>query len=131
MGAALFSSQIDNNNLETYSLIWLDSSVNSSQGKLDAQQKLRKLNNHLLTFENDQQCLQHLQLLSEDDRVILIVSGKLGRILVPQIVSLRQIISIYVYCIDKNANEQWSQQFFKFCLFSTLTKVYIHYYSTR
>ncbi len=51
--------------------------------------------------------------LSGQDRLILIVSGQLGRKLVPQIHHLRQLSSIYVFCMDKQANERWTRQFTK------------------
>jgi hypothetical protein len=100
-------------NLETYCLIWLDTSVNESQENIQAQKELRTLINHLITFENDQQCLQHIESVSKDDRIILIVSGRLGQIIVPKIVKYRQIVSIYVYCMNKEVNEKWAKQFKK------------------
>jgi len=100
-------------NLETYYLIWLDSSVNRSEENIQAQKILRTSINHLLTFENEEVCLHYIDRLSYDDRVVLIVSGRLGQIIVPQVSLLRQIISIYVYCMDKQVNEQWTQHFSK------------------
>ncbi|CAF3158929.1 unnamed protein product [Rotaria sp. Silwood2] len=38
----------------------------------------------------------------------MVVSGQLGREIVPSIHNLRQVISIYVYCFDKKRNEQWA-----------------------
>ncbi len=106
-----------NKNLETYGLIWLDASVNNSQENIQAQQQLRASINHLLTFEDAQLCLQYINSLPKDDRSVLIVSGRSGRIIVPQIVHLRQIIAIYVYCMDKKANEQWALHFSKVSTF--------------
>jgi hypothetical protein len=51
--------------------------------------------------------------VSTYDRIILIVSGRLGQIIVPEIVQYRQITSIYVYCMNKEANEKWAKQFNK------------------
>ena len=100
-------------NLETYCLIWLDAAVNSSQENVAAQKQLRASINHLVTFEDEQQCLQYIRSLPNDDRSVLIVSHRFGRSIVPQIARLRQIISIYVYCMDKKASEQWASQFAK------------------
>jgi hypothetical protein len=122
MCAAIFTSKATEN-LETYGLLWLDASVNSSQENIQAQQQLRSSINYLLTFQDDQQYLQYIDSVPKDDRIVLIVSGRLGRIIVPQIVQLRQIISIYVYCMDKKANEQWAQHFSKVSTFQiTLTQ---------
>ncbi len=111
--ASVVSSSKANENLETYCLIWLDASMNSSKETIQAQKQLQTSINHLLTFENDQQCLQHMKSFSKDDRIIFVTSGRSGRIIVPKIAQLRQIISIYIYCMDKKANEQWTQSFSK------------------
>ncbi|CAF1199992.1 unnamed protein product [Rotaria sp. Silwood1] len=112
--AAVLPKTIENDeNLETYCLIWLDASVNTSRENFKVQQQLQAIINHLLTFEDDQQCLHYIKNRSEDDRIILIVSGRFGRIIVPQIANLQQITSIYVYCFDKTANELWSRPFAK------------------
>ena len=55
-------------NRETYCLIWLDPSINSSKENIQAQKQLRTLINHLLTFEDDQECLKYIHSLSKDDR---------------------------------------------------------------
>jgi hypothetical protein len=98
-------------NLETYSLIWLDGSVNNSQQNIRAQKKLRTSIHHLLTFEDDQKCLQHIQSLTDHDRVVLMVSGRLGEIIVPKIAHLRQVTSVYVYCIFVETHKQWAEDF--------------------
>ncbi|CAF5088812.1 unnamed protein product, partial [Rotaria sp. Silwood1] len=41
----------------------------------------------------------------------MVVSGRLGQAIVPSIHKIRQIISIYVYCIDKERNKQWAVNF--------------------
>ena len=110
MATSVVEAKQTDENLETYCLIWLDAAVNSSKENIKAQQELRASINHLLTFQEDQQCLKHINSLPKDDRVVLIVSGRLGRIVVPQIIQFQQIISIYVYCMDKKANEEWALQ---------------------
>ncbi|CAF3487046.1 unnamed protein product [Rotaria socialis] len=111
MAAVSWKAIENNENLEVYCLIWLDVSVNSSRENIQAQQRLLKVINHVLTFDDDQQCLHYIKNLSEDDRIILVVSGKFGRSIVPKIANMQQISSIYVYCFDKKGNEQWSQHF--------------------
>jgi len=95
-------------NLDTFYLIWFGNSINN-----EVQQQLRTLINYLLIFEDEQQCLQYIQSLSKDDRVILIVKGKLCQQIISHIVHLRQIISIYIYFNDKKLNEQWTKNFKK------------------
>jgi hypothetical protein len=113
MATALSNTIQEDQNFETYCLIWLDASVNESQENIQAQKELRTSINHLITFEEEQQCFQYIKSIPKDDRIILIVSGRLGQIIVPEIVKYRQIVSIYVYCMNKKANEHWAKNFSK------------------
>ena len=101
----------DDNNLETFALLWLDASVNSSEENRHAQQHLRSTINYLKTFEDVEQCQQYIQFVSPYDRLVLIVSGQLGRQIVPNIHKLQQVSSIFVYCGNKQLNEEWARQY--------------------
>jgi hypothetical protein len=102
----------DDNHLETFCLIWLNTNVNVEKTR-DTEQKLRSIINHLKIFEDIEQCQQYIEQKSLKEPLILIVSGRLGRKLVPLIHQLREVISIYIYCKDKKSNEQWSSKFSK------------------
>ncbi len=99
-------------NLEIFSLIWLDSSVDDATNKI-AQEKLRTSINYLKKFTNTEECQQYIEQRSEDDRIVIIVSGRFGREIVPNIHQLRQISSIYVFCMNKQAYEKWANDFSK------------------
>ena len=77
------------------------------------EQKLRSIINHLKKFQDVKQCQQYIEQTSQKDRLVLIVSGQMGQELVHSIHKLRQIISIYVYCMDKKRNEEWACKFGK------------------
>ena len=98
----------DKNNLEIFYLIWLGNLVNP-----EFQQQLRTIVNYLSIFEKEDACLQYIHSLNKDERVIFIVKGKLGQQIVPKIVHLQQIHSIYVYSNDKKSNEQWTKNYKK------------------
>ncbi len=104
-------------NLETYFLIWLDVTVNTSEENIEAQQQLRTSINHLTTFDDENECEEYIRSISKDDRIVLIVSGQLGQQFVPRIHQLQQIFSIYVYCMNKIENEKWTPNFNKVRMF--------------
>ncbi|CAF1321851.1 unnamed protein product [Adineta ricciae] len=106
------SSKLSKNNLETYSLLWLDSLVDCKEN-IDAQVKLRSSINHLAVFKETDQCEQHIQSLSQQDRAVLIVNNSLGQQLVPRIHQFRQIVSIFIYCKDQEEYQQWTKSFSK------------------
>ena len=100
-------------NLETYCLIWLDEEVNKSQDNIRAQKKLRTFINHLITFEDVQSCLTYIESVSKDDRIIFIVSGQLSQRTIPKVIHHRQITSIYIYCWKKDIYREWGRSFKK------------------
>lgn len=107
------SYQMMNENLETYSLVWLDDTVKESKENIDVQQQLRSVINRLKIFERVDQCEQYIRSVSSQDRIVLIVSGRLGQEIVPRINDFRQISSIYIYCSDKKKHEQWATKYSK------------------
>jgi len=106
------------NNLKTFALLWLDAAVNTSEENREAQQQLRSTINHVTTFENASLCEQYIRSVCLYDRLVLIVSGKLGQEVVPHIHQVRQLSSIYVYCMDKPRNEKWAKNFVKVSRFT-------------
>lgn len=111
MGAA--PPKQSKNNFETFPLIWLDATVNDSQENANAQDQLRTLSNHLMTFTDSYQCEQYIRSLSASDQIIFMVSSHLGREFIPRIHHLPQISSIYVYCMNEVRNEHLANQFTK------------------
>ncbi|UJR26397.1 hypothetical protein I4U23_007729 [Adineta vaga] len=103
----------DNEESDPCSLIWLDSLVNISQENINVQKLLRSCIDHLKTFDNIDNCVEYIQSISNNERLIIIVSGRLGRSLTSRIHELRQVSSIYIYCSDKSINEQWSKPYKK------------------
>jgi hypothetical protein len=113
MGAVIEPITQKDDNLPIYPLIWLDRLVNISEENLDGQKLIRSSIDNLKTFENVNKCEEYIRSISSDERIILIVSGRLGREITPRIHELRQVSSIYVYCLDKSANEEWAKQYKK------------------
>jgi tetratricopeptide (TPR) repeat protein len=106
------NSQLNDTDLEKFTLIWLDAAINESENRT-TQNNLRKLSDQFKPFDNSNECQLHIQSLSIDERVVLIVSGRLGREIVPNIHEIEQIYLIYVYCYNKEANERWAKDYSK------------------
>jgi len=117
MGAGLRRFTPNTSNLEISTLVWLDSTVNTLQESIDAQQRLKSLTNHFVAFEQVDLCEKYIKSRSELDRIGLIVSGRLSKEIVPNIHQLGQVVSIYVYCSDRPKYEVWAKEF---------SKVFIH-----
>jgi hypothetical protein len=106
---------VENTNLESISLIWLDDSANTTQENREIQDKLRSVVNHLKIFGNCQQCEDYLlqDVNIEQDRIILLASGRLGQQIIGNIHRLKQVISVFIFCMDKQRNELWAKKYKK------------------
>ena len=85
MATSLSYTTSQDQNFEIYSLIWLDTAVNS-QENIPIQQQLRTSINHLVIFEDEQRCFNYIRS------------------------DLYQFI--FIVRIQKE-NEQWAKQFTK------------------
>jgi hypothetical protein len=99
-------------NLETFTCLWLDQNVDSTQDNRDTLQELRQVINHLRTFRNSDECEEYIRKITQE-KIVLIVSGSLGRQVVPRLHDLPQFSACYVFCQDKKANEEWANKYHK------------------
>jgi len=110
-------------NFETYSLIWLDASINSEEN-LAAQEKFRSSINYLKTFDELNECKKYILSVSSENRIILIINDHFGQQLIPEIDHLRQISSIYIYCTNKEFHQPWSKQYKKVIFFFFINSIF-------
>jgi hypothetical protein len=107
-------------NAENYQLLWLDESVNETQDNLLTQKKLRRTFSQLKTFDNVKECEKHVHNVEgTNQKMIMIVSGRFARKLIPPIHDIRELIAFYVYCMNKDSNKQWADNYRKvesYCL---------------
>ena len=102
-------------NLESLSVIWLDQMVHRTEDNRHTQERLRSRVNTLRTFDNGDQCEQFLlqSVAEHDDLVLLVVSGQCGREILRRIHHLKCIVSIFVFCLNREANQGWAKEFGK------------------
>jgi hypothetical protein len=118
-------------NLESFACLWLDRNVDSTQDNRDTQQALRQVINHLRTFDNTDEFEQYIQQITQE-KVVLIVSGSLGREVVPRLHDLPQVSACYVFCQDKKANKEWADKYHKVrCVVRTFTVLFDFYFQGK
>src|SRR5437868_4289140 len=100
-------------NLEMFSLIWLDLSTNNIHENIDIQQQLRSIINYLKIFEDIDDCEQYIRSLSKDDRIVIIINENFALEIILRIHELRQITSIYIYSQDIKEDYQLINQYKK------------------
>ena len=114
-------------NLESFSCMWLDQDVHTTQDNQETLQKLRSIINHLQLFDNCNDCEQCIRQITKE-KVVLIVSGRSGRTIIPFVHDLPQFLASYIFCQDLKANKEWSSKYAKV---SEISMRNIHWMSRR
>ncbi|CAF0913483.1 unnamed protein product [Adineta ricciae] len=86
-------------NLETFYLISFRNLIDS-----ELYEQLQTIINYVVLFDDEEQCLQYIQSLTKDDRIFVIIKDNSSSQFVSQLVTLRQIVFIYIY--TKKSSEQ-------------------------
>ncbi|CAF0828725.1 unnamed protein product [Didymodactylos carnosus] len=97
-------------NLETHACLWLDQDVNSTQDNLETQQQLRKIINYMQTFDDLEKCEDYIR-QAKNEKIVLIVSGRFGKEIIPRLHDLAQFSACYIYCGNKAANDKWAKAY--------------------
>ena len=99
--------------LQNFLLVWLDANFNETSTDFETSLKyLRQVVALIETFTDAEECVKFLDQIQKE-KAFMIVSGSLGRQVVPEIESKPQLEAIYVFCDNKAAHEQWASKISK------------------
>ena len=95
---------------QNFLLVWLDANFNESSADFKTSLKyLRQVVASIETFTDAEECVKFLDQIQKE-KAFMIVSGSLGRQVVPEIENKPQLEAIYVFCGNKAAHEQWANK---------------------
>ncbi|UJR24444.1 hypothetical protein I4U23_005820 [Adineta vaga] len=98
---------------KTFQLVWLDSNFKSYDENQSTYDALQTIFTHSLTFNDCNQCEHWLKSYKGNEMIILIISGKLSRVIVPRIHHLDAIIGICINCLNRTRYEVWAKNYGK------------------
>ncbi|CAF1248142.1 unnamed protein product [Rotaria sordida] len=102
----------NNTSKKQLTFVWLDSDAFENDENLETQQELYAIADHVEIFTDSNVCEEFIRSVP-NQRLVLFASGRLGLHIIPRIHQLKQIIAIYIYCINKTKYEQWTKDFDK------------------
>ena len=95
---------------QNFLLVWLDANFNESSADFKTSLKyLRQVVASIETFTDAEECVKFLDQIQKE-KAFMIVSGSLGRQVVPEIENKSQLEAIYVFCGNKAVHEQWANK---------------------
>jgi hypothetical protein len=106
-------------------VLWLDPNINTSDENKQIQKKLKELFlNNFIPCEQVEKAVHYIE-EKHNAHFLLITGGQIGRQIVPKINNLSQIHFIVVYCMNKEANEEWSRNFEKVQYINTMNHEFV------
>ncbi|CAF0848007.1 unnamed protein product [Adineta steineri] len=99
--------------MQTVLLIWLDSNIDENDE--DCQYtitKLRHVIDIMYPFTDGEQCIEFIDSLT-DEKVCMVISGSLGKRILPEIHDMPQVDTIFIFCEDEERHRSWTSKWQK------------------
>ncbi|CAF1168642.1 unnamed protein product [Adineta steineri] len=94
-------------------LIWLDSNINENNADCsNTIKQLKRVVNNINTFTNGEECVEFIQTIN-NNKVCMIVSGSLGKHIVPHVHDMSQVDTIFIFCNNQEWHKQWTKEWSK------------------
>ncbi|CAF1352639.1 unnamed protein product [Adineta steineri] len=91
-------------------LIWLDNNINENNADCNnAIKQLKRVVNNINTFTDGDQCVEFIQTIN-NNKVCMIVSGSLGKHIVPCVHDMSQLDTIFIFCNNQEWHKQWTKE---------------------
>ncbi|CAF1019657.1 unnamed protein product [Adineta steineri] len=91
-------------------LIWLDNNINENNTDCsNTIKELKRVVNNINTFTNGDQCVEFIQTIN-NNKVCMIVSGSLGKHIVPHVHDMSQVDTIFIFCNNQQWHKQWAKE---------------------
>ncbi|CAF0851864.1 unnamed protein product [Adineta steineri] len=91
-------------------LIWLDNNINENNADCsNTIKKLKRVVNNINTFTDGEQCVEFIHTIN-NNKVCMIVSGSLGKHIVPHVHDMSQVDTIFIFCNNQEWHKQWAKE---------------------
>ncbi|CAF1500587.1 unnamed protein product [Adineta steineri] len=94
-------------------LIWVDSNIDETNN--DCQNTITKLRcavNDINKFTDADQCFEFIETIV-DKKACMIISGSLGKQIVPHVHNMSQVDSIFIFCDNRKYHKKWAKNWSK------------------
>lgn len=112
--------KFDNMDLETFTLVWLDRKLGTTNENAALLDKLRARVHCVRTFTHLETCKFFIEAHPFDEPLVLVISGKYGEELVPLVHNLDQISIIYIFCMNRIYHSVWAGSYAKVTIYSVI-----------
>ncbi|CAF4142231.1 unnamed protein product, partial [Adineta steineri] len=107
---AVANRRMNMQRMQNVLLIWLDNNINENNADCsNTIKQLKRVVNNINTFTNGDQCVEFIQTIN-NNKVCMIVSGSLGKHIVPHVHDMSQVDTIFIFCNNQEWHKQWTKE---------------------
>ncbi|CAF1489922.1 unnamed protein product, partial [Didymodactylos carnosus] len=101
-------------NLETFSIVWLDRNIHDFDDVDDIQKEFRAIIDYIQLFDRLEKCEDYMK-KAKEDKIYFIVSQEYAPNIISHIHDLQQVQTIYIFSLgqENNAREQRTKHYSK------------------
>ncbi|CAF4087493.1 unnamed protein product [Adineta steineri] len=102
--------RINMQRMQNVLLIWLDNNINQNNAECNnTHEQLKRVVNNVNTFTDREECAEFIQTIT-NNKICMIVSGSLGKLIVPHVHDMSQVDTIFIFCNNQEWHKQWAEQ---------------------
>jgi Tfp pilus assembly protein PilF len=99
-------------NKESITLLWFDPNIGSHEDTEMTKQHLRQINDYVKFYTDLKLCVTYIRSI-KSEKIFLITSGKRASEILPRVSNLRQIDSIFIFCMKPERYQHLTNEYSK------------------
>ncbi|CAF3011111.1 unnamed protein product [Rotaria sp. Silwood2] len=99
-------------NLESTRLIWYDSNMGKTNDTKETMKELREINNFIVLYIDLKACIDYIESIT-NEKIFLVTSGRDALNILIRVHALRQIDSIFIFCLKPEKYQYLLQTYTK------------------
>ncbi|CAF1153398.1 unnamed protein product [Adineta steineri] len=105
-------------------LIWVDSNINENNTDCsNTIKQFKRVVNNVHAFTDSEECVEFVQTIT-NNKVCMIISGSLGKHIVPHVHNMSQVDTIFIFCSNKEWHKEWTKEWLKIKgIFTDITSI--------
>ncbi|CAF1280851.1 unnamed protein product [Adineta steineri] len=97
-------------NMQNVVLIWLDNNIDDNNADCsNTIKQLKRVVSNVNKFTDGDQCVEFIQTIN-NNKICMIVSGSLGKHIVPRVHNMSQVDTIFIFCNNQAWHKQWAEE---------------------
>ncbi|CAF0720593.1 unnamed protein product [Adineta steineri] len=107
---AVENQRMNMQRMQNVLVIWLDNNIKDNNADcINTIKQLKRVVNNVNTFTDTNQCVEFIQTIN-NNKVCMIVSGSLGKHIVPHVHGMSQVDTIFIFCNNQEWHKQWAKE---------------------